>query len=500
MPSRPFRIVCACATLLVAAVLPGCAGPAAQLNQPLHMDALGQPDFHGMYGLGRYFSNLSHWVANSADAADSDILLFVAISGGGKRSAAFGHGALRGLRDVALHPPDGRNISLLNALDYISGVSGGSFPAAHYALYRDRSFETFPSEFLYVDVNAYIWGIYLLPWNWAWIFDPLVGTNDYMAQVYDRLMFHGATFADLARVGRPIVSINATDIVNGTAFPFLGVDFGLLCSDLNSFPIARAVAASNGFPGLFGPITLKSYADRCGGKRPLLTTPPEVSPPETEDTAERRRQLARIEAIYADPSQTEWVHLLDGGIADNLALRGLLTFFLSLQSNTDIFTQTALGTRRVLVISVDGEAETPQELGHERSVGGLFQTLSAASGTEIDAYNFETLALTRIHVEHLAERIRNLRCAQARVIYGHPCDDVRGDLVHISLANIADSAVHERLAKIPTGLTIPRQDVDDLVRYGETLVRDNPVIRSVAAEADFVPMNAPPPEPSVAAR
>ncbi len=333
------------------------------MNRPLRMDAQGRPDFLANYGLERYFSNLSHRMANSADAADSDILLFVSISGGGKRSAAFGHGALRGLRDVALHPPNGRTINLLNALDYISGVSGGSFPAADYALYRDRSFETFPGDFLYVDVNAYFWGIYTLPWNWGWIVDPLVGTNDYMAQIYDRLMFHGATFGMIwpASAAR-IVSINATDIVNGTAFPFLGITFGLLCSDLNSFPIARAVAASNGFPGLFGPITLKSYADRCGGQRPPLATAPVVSPPETEDTAARRLELARVEATYADPSQTEWVHLLDGGIADNLALRGLLSLFISLQSNAELFNRTALGTRRVLVISIDGEAEAPHEL------------------------------------------------------------------------------------------------------------------------------------------
>lgn len=473
------------------ALLLGCSMPAARMNEPLPMDADGRPAFGTNYGLARYVTNLAGGHANAQDSADSDILLFVTISGGGKRSAAFGFGALRGLRDIALHPPDGRRISLLNALDYIAGVSGGSFPAADYGLYHERSFETFPKEFLDVDVNAYIWGIYTMPWNWGWMFDPVIGTNDYMARVYDRLMFHGATFADLARAGQPVVSINATDIINGTAFPFLGVNFGLLCSDLNSFPIARAVAASNGFPGLFGPITLKSYAERCGGRRPPLATPLAIAPPELEDTAARRRELARVEAIYADPNETEWVHLADGGIVDNLALRGLLSFFLALQSDAALLHHIALGTRRVLVISVDGEAEAPHELGLQRSVGGLFSELSAATGTQIDAYNFETLALTRQHVQHFAERLSVIRCAEARVIGGHACTDVRGDLVHISLADIADPVVRERLASIPTGLTIPSADVNALVHYGEALVRDNSTIRAVADEADFVPLLPP---------
>ena len=451
------------------------------------MDAGGRPDFDSNYGLGPYVERIARGQLTSVDAAGSDVLLFVTISGGGKRSAAFGHGALSGLRDVALHPPDGRTISLLNALDYISGVSGGSFPAAHYGLYRDRSFETFPVEFLHVDVNAYIWGIYLLPWNWAWLIDPDTGTNDYMARVYDRLMFHGATYADLLHKGRPIVSINATDITNGTTFPFLGTNFGLLCSDLNSFPLARAVAASNGFPGLFGPVTLQSYAELCHGQRPLLAAAPYVNPPEPEATAARRRQLARVEEIYADPERTRWVHLMDGGIADNLALRALLSFFIVVQSEGELFRETALTTRRVLVLSIDGEAAAPLALARQRSVGGLLQVFSAASGTQIDAYNFETLALTRDQVRHLADRIRVARCEAGPIINGHPCEDVRGDFVHLSVSDIQDPTWRDRLAAIPTGLTIPDADADALVRYGEMLVRDNSEIKAVAAEADFPP-------------
>jgi NTE family protein len=80
-----------------------------------------------------------------------------------------------------------------------------------------------------------------------------------MTRGYDRLMFHGATFADLYRRGRPQVSINATDISFGSPFGFLPQTFDVICSDLAVLPIARAVAASNGFPVLFGPVTLRNY-------------------------------------------------------------------------------------------------------------------------------------------------------------------------------------------------------------------------------------------------
>ncbi len=474
--------------------------PVVTDNQPLRMAADGRPDFASNYGLARYVQNVADNLPNATDDAGSDMLLFVTFSGGGKRSAAFGHGALRGMRDVTMRRHDGSTVNLLNALDYIAGVSGGSFPAAHYGLYRDRSFDTFPKEFLYQDINAYIWGIYLLPWHWGWIADPRVGTNDFMARVYDRLMFHGATYEDLAKVGRPIVSINATDITNGTTFPILGTNFGLICSDLDSFPIARAVAASNGFPGLFSPITLRSYNERCQGRRPPLAAAPFATLPETESAAARRRELARLNNIYANPDLTHYVHLMDGGIADNLALRALLNFFIVFEAEGDLFRRTALTTRRVLVISVDGEAATPPSLGQQRVVGGLLSIMSAASGTQIDAYNFETLALARQQVRDLADRIRMARCAAGKIINGRPCEDVRGDLVHLSLANIKDPAWRNRLSGIPTGLTIPRADVDALLQYGEALARNNPTIAKAAAEVDFPPrgpvmITALPPQP-----
>ena len=195
-----------------------------------------------------------------------DLMVMVAMSGGGKRSASFGYGALKGMRDVMVPLAVGPQ-PLLHQVSAIAGVSGGSFPAAYYGLYREATFGKFEEVFLYQDTESYIWGIYLLPWNWTWLSDPLVGTNDFMERVYDRTMFHGATFRDLAQRGRPIIGIGATDLAYGTPVLFTQETFDLICSDLESFPVARAVAASNGFPGLFSPITLTNHAADCGGRK-----------------------------------------------------------------------------------------------------------------------------------------------------------------------------------------------------------------------------------------
>ena len=439
-------------------------------NQPLPQNAQGMPEYRGGYAL-----------LPMLQQPQGEIVFIMAFSGGGKRSAAFAHGVLRGLRQIPVIE-DGRTRSLLDELDSITAVSGGSFPAMHYGLYRDKSFETFAGDFLKVDVNAYVYGTYLLPWNWEWLVNPFYGTNDRMAEVYDRLMFHGATYADLLRQGLPVVSVDATDIANGIPFSFTQPYFDLICSDLSSFPVARAVAASNGFPVLFSPITLTSHTPDCRGMRPPTAAPQEWA--ETRDQLSRRALLARTANRYLDPERTKYVHLLDGGISDNLALRGVTNGAIALDENNEAFRRVALKARRILVLSVDGQSAADPAISKQRVVTGLSQIFGAVSGTQIDAYNFETLILTASELRQLIASLRKVRCAQARVIDGHDCADVRGALVHISLAGIPDPQERQRLQAIPTGLTIPDADVDALVSSGEQLVQQNSAIRELISDLD----------------
>jgi NTE family protein len=439
-------------------------------NAPLPQNAQGLPVYSGGYAL-----------LPMLQKPRGAIVFIVAFSGGGKRSAAFAHGVLRGLKQIPV-VADGRTRSLLDEVDYIGAVSGGSFPAMHYGLYHDRSFETFPTEFLKQDINAYVYGTYLLPWNWEWLANPYYGTNDRMAEIYDRLMFHGATYADLLRQGLPLIAVNATDISNGIPFSFTQPYFDLICSDLTSFPVARAVAASNGFPVLFSPITLTSHTPDCRGVRPPTAAAAEWA--DAPDELSRRALLARTANRYLDPERTEYVHLMDGGISDNLALRGVTNGAIAVDVNSDVFQRIARKARRVLVLSVDGQSASDPTLPKQRIVTGLGQIFGAVSGTQIDAYNFETMVLTNNELNQLVDDLRKARCAQGRVIEGHDCTDVRGGLVHISLASIPDQKERQRLQAIPTGLTIPDEDVDLLVSSGERLVQQNAKIRDMISGLD----------------
>jgi len=75
-----------------------------------------------------------------------DHLIFLAFSGGGTRAAALSYGVLQELRDTQVDTR-GHRVRLLDEVDSISSVSGGSFTAAYYGLFGDKTFSDYETVF-----------------------------------------------------------------------------------------------------------------------------------------------------------------------------------------------------------------------------------------------------------------------------------------------------------------------------------------------------------------
>ncbi len=298
--------------------------------------------------------------------------------------------------------------------------------------------------------------------------DPYYGTNDKMAEIYDELLFRGARYGDLHAKGRPLIVLNATDISLGTVFSFHHDFAGAICLDLLDYPVARAVAASNGFPVLFTPITLKNNAGACP-RDPLLAG--NLARLGAQTALSRERAAIESRLRYADPAKVPYVHLMDGGIAGNLGVRSLLDSLIVLQRDTRLIEgHGLLRLRRVVFIVADGQAVNQGERARRRIVTGLSQIVGAVSDTQIDRYNLETLLLARSELDAFTRLLRALRCRKSRIFEGHPCDDVQAYLVHLSLADVPYAAARQRLQSIPTGLTVAEGDVDLLVAAGRAAV------------------------------
>ena len=209
-----------------------------------------------------------------------DTLLLLAFSGGGTRAAALSYGILEALDLVEVPAPASkanRRHTLLDEVDLVSGVSGGSFTAAYYGLYGREIFNDFRTEFLYGDFQgSLLWGL-ANPVNWFRLLSPRYGRSDLAQEHYDAKLFRGATLGDIAKKPGPVVVILATEAGEGISFAFTPSQFALICADFDRFPVSRAVAASAAFPGALSPVVLKNYAGQCdirtpaGSKRPWRT-------------------------------------------------------------------------------------------------------------------------------------------------------------------------------------------------------------------------------------
>ena len=186
---------------------------------------------------GYRFKNL---ITGEKDKKD-ELFVVMSFSGGGTRAAALSYGVLEGLQKAKIRW-QGKEQSLLDEVDVISSISGGSFTAAYYGLKREDTFKEFPDKFLYRPVQGDLLSQMYNPVNWVKLMGGSYGRSDLAFELYNEEIFNRATFADLSmRKTRPFISINATDLTLGAPFSFTQEQFDLLCSDLDQVPVARAL-------------------------------------------------------------------------------------------------------------------------------------------------------------------------------------------------------------------------------------------------------------------
>ena len=144
-----------------------------------------------------------------------DNLIVLAFSGGGTRAAAFSYGVLEFLRNTQVVAPNGAKFRLLDSVDVITGVSGGSFTALAYGLYGDKLFADYEQRFLKRNVQGELLSRAINPAYWGDLLSTGWGRSELAANYYDEILFNGATFGDLDRGNGPLIMASATDISTG---------------------------------------------------------------------------------------------------------------------------------------------------------------------------------------------------------------------------------------------------------------------------------------------
>ena len=439
--------------IVALAMLLGCEHVRPTLNAPLT-----QWDPRGGY----LFSNLA---PPGGDNSDS-LLIYASFSGGGTRASTLAFGALRELARQRI-TWEGKNKRLLDELDVINALSGGTFTGAYYALFGEQIFHDFEYRFLRKDWDAELRSrILRSPRNWVRLWSPYFGRTHILAELLDEALFEGKTYGDLMRrQQRPYLNIHATDMATLSRFEFTQIQFNWLCSDLSQLTIARASAASAALPLVLSPISFKNYTGTCGFEYSA----------ETVKDALRRGGLAAARAkeylSYLDVNKRAYIHLLDGGLSDNVALRGLLEGASVLGGLENLLKFSRLkNIRKFVILSVNAETSPDMMEFGSYEIPSLAKAMSSLIDVPINRYSSDTIGLMRLLVTRLRPELRD----KPRVADSPFAKDADIYFINASLSEIADPDERASLMKIPTTLYLTDEQIERLLLAAARLIRNDP--------------------------
>lgn len=435
----------------------------ALLSPPVLADAPAQSPQAGAYRLGDY----------QRPGSSPDYFVALSFSGGGTRAAALAYGVLEALRDTPVLI-DGAPRRLLDEVDVISGVSGGSLPAAYYGAFGDGVFDAFETDMLKANVQGGLSRLLASPGNWLRLADRETNRTDLAAEWFDDRLFHGASFADLQSRGGPLVLINATDTGLGEQFSFSADSFDWICGDLGAFPLARAVAASAALPVAFAPVRLENRAGRCDFRLPAWAR----FALDEQRQGGRAHRLAQRIVSYLDADRRPFIHLLDGGVTDNLGVRAILDAF-ELAGGARTLWQRDGRThlRRGLFIVVDAQNEPYRDWLDSEAAPTVDAVVRSLSAMTTHRYSLETLDLLRDEIRRWSTALGFEDC----VLPSATCAPAPFHLVVLSFDDLADPEEQTYFKGLRTSFSLPAADVDRLRLLAGRLLRESADFQSFLA-------------------
>jgi len=287
-----------------------------------------------------------------SDKEYNGLLIGLALSGGGFRSAAFSYGAMLELaktnlcvlrekidtdyrysvkiqdnhkclaKSPTLLPFEVvRSGSLLDSIDVISTVSGGSITGGYYALKGRQSFldddqlrkDLWPNlEDFGSRIKPDFWGLLRMVYRLSKQEDGLIDHST-IQEFYRTFLFGDKTFDDVRALQangsrKPLLLINATELSSQRIFTFYYDDLKCITEqkDRYRFTVAEAVTASGAQPGIISAVKL-----------------PNLGNPSTMDD--------KCSRLYGNKITVKDLILVDGGVYDNLAVDGLIRYFINLK-------------------------------------------------------------------------------------------------------------------------------------------------------------------------
>ena len=383
---------------------------------------------------------------------EDDTLVVLMFSGGGTRAAALGYGVLEQLHKQQI-TIGGKKQSLMSNVDVVVGVSGGSVLAAYFALKGEETIPLFYKRFLHQNFQRQVVKQAFSMSNLPRLASPEYGRGDLLQEQFENYLFGKTTFRDLEKNAKgPFAIISATDMGIGERFNFTQEYFDPMCIDLGDLRLARAVAASSSVPMVFAPITLNNNGGHCQYTPPLQLV--------SDSEAGKRQLQTRKEFFerfqkYSNSKNRPYIHLIDGGLTDNLGMRSLLDM-------TEMYPEKILThkikqnkIRHIVVINVNAQNEVSSNLDKSAAVPGFRDVVSAIVNIPIDQHSQESLRRFRAFVDQWNKDKQN--------------ENIYFSFVSLNLKDLPPSRLRDKVLNIPTSFYLPGQPAHRRRRADETV-------------------------------
>ena len=408
--------------------------------------------------------------ARALPASAGGTAIVLALSGGGARSAAFGHGVLTELAARSDSRESGR--SLADDVVLVSGVSGGAILAAYYALHGLAGLADFRRDFLERDVEAAL-HTHFTPANLLRAYQG--GANDLTALPawLDAHLFRGATFADVTAAGRARLLVHATDLYNRAPFIFDRPSFAALCSDVDRYPLSHAVAASAAVPVVFAPIVLRNYNGAC----PAGPSSQADGGAGAGGSLVERDYRAALDRYRSEPD-LNYLKLYDGGLVDGLGTQSLI-HQMRRGAPAPLTMSETLRLDRVVFIVADASTRIGGDMSRAEAPPNAIDVIVGATDAMIDATSRHGVDALRQEALAWRDRLTRWRCARAHAPPSCARLDVK--VIRVALADVAEPAQRRRILTLHNRLTLAADDVALVSGLGRRLLAGDPVFRRLFA-------------------
>ena len=407
--------------------------------------------------------------AQGPDLRPDGVFVGLALSGGGSRSANFSAACMFHLE----------RLGLLNHVDYISSVSGGSLTAGYYCLAPDADWN--PGNVQKLLTRSFATSVIvqtLLPWNTLTLWFTDWDRSDVLAGTFNNILFsrkgRPLTFGDLRR-DRPRLLINATDLQSGRRFIFCNETFDEMNSDLSKYPMGYAVAASAAVPVLLHHVTLRDFS-----------------------TAFK-----------------QYRHLIDGGVADNLGVESLVETYSAQSDAAKREGRPDPYPRGAVLIVLDARTEFDVRLSHKGDIS-FFESLSTGAGLTSTALlnRVSSATMSELIIRNAADditagelrrQIRDLETGGSLMLRDRNGKPVR--VIHLALKHVEDLSslpfvsFRERVNSISTYFNIDPTEAYHLYQAADLLVRERfepelvQLERQIREGRELTPATGPTTEP-----